>query len=200
MATGTGRTRECDSATRTGRLHKARQFMDAANTIETLADDAADVADAYVTMCVHAGIAAADVICCARLGQHARGEDHVSAIRLLDQAGPDEAKHLRALLGLRSGPYRHETGAARLIPGAVSLRAWTAPDAPRRRATTRLRAPRRRATTGSIGSVSGPLAVPLRADPFPAVIDCGPWRSHRFVRTRVPAPRRARTRPRSSRA
>lgn len=102
MATGTGRTRECDSATRTGRLHKARQFMDAANTIETLADDAADVADAYVTMCVHAGIAAADVICCARLGQHARGEDHVSAIRLLDQAGPDEAKHLRALLGMKT--------------------------------------------------------------------------------------------------
>ena len=102
MAKGTDTTRDCDAATRAGRLTKAHQFMDAANTIETLADDAADVADAYVTMCVHAGIAAADVICCARLGKHSRGEDHGSAIELLDQAGPDEAKHLRALLGMKT--------------------------------------------------------------------------------------------------
>jgi hypothetical protein len=84
MAQGTDRTKDCDSATRAGRLQKARQFMDAANTIETLADDGVDVADAYVTLCVHAGIAAADVICCARLGKHSQGEDHVSAVGLLD--------------------------------------------------------------------------------------------------------------------
>lgn len=54
---------------------KAMQFLDAAETVETLADDSNDVADAYVTLCVHAGIAAADVICCKRLGEHSRGED-----------------------------------------------------------------------------------------------------------------------------
>jgi len=37
--------------------------------VEALADDANDVADAYVTLCVHAGIAAADVICCTRFGE-----------------------------------------------------------------------------------------------------------------------------------
>jgi hypothetical protein len=88
------RTRDCGSETRAGRLAKAHQFMDAANTIETLADDATDVADAYVTMCVHAGIAAADVICCARLGKYSRGEDHGSAIELLEQADSADAKHL----------------------------------------------------------------------------------------------------------
>ena len=49
-------------------MAKAKQFVEAAETVESLADDANDVADAYVTLCVHAGIAAADVICCKRLG------------------------------------------------------------------------------------------------------------------------------------
>jgi hypothetical protein len=76
--------------------------MEAANLIETLADEGRDIADAYVTLCVHAGIAAADVMCCARLGRHARGDDHGSAVALLERAGPDLAKHLRVLLGLKT--------------------------------------------------------------------------------------------------
>ena len=76
--------------------------MDAARTIESLADEAIDVADAYVTLCVHAGIAAADVICCARLGKHSLGDEHGAAIRLLEQASPVDAKHLRALLGMKT--------------------------------------------------------------------------------------------------
>lgn len=102
MAKRTERTKECSSATRAGRLAKARQFMEAAHIIEALADEAVDVADAYVTLCVHAGIAAADVICCTRLGKHSRGDDHGSAIALLDRASPDDAKHLRALLGMKT--------------------------------------------------------------------------------------------------
>jgi hypothetical protein len=102
MVKNTDRTRYCDAATRAGRLVKARQFMDAAHIIETLADEARDVADAYVTLCVHAGIAAADVICCARLGRHYRGDDHGSAVELLDRANPNAAKHLRTLLGMKT--------------------------------------------------------------------------------------------------
>lgn len=102
MAKSADRTRSCDAATRAGRLAKARQFMDAADLIETLADEAADVADAYVTLCVHAGIAAADVICCARLGRHARGDDHASAVEMLERANPDVAKHLRTLLSMKT--------------------------------------------------------------------------------------------------
>lgn len=102
MPKSSNRTKDCDSATRAGRLHKARQFMNAATTIETLADDDTDVADAYVTLCVHAGIAADDVICCARLGKHAQGDDHASAVGLLHTASPDDAKHLRTLLGMKT--------------------------------------------------------------------------------------------------
>jgi hypothetical protein len=40
-----------------GRLRKAEQFLDAAETIREFSDDEHDVGDAYVTLCVHAGIA-----------------------------------------------------------------------------------------------------------------------------------------------
>lgn len=42
-----------------GRRRKAVQFLTAAEEIMDLADDATDIGDAYVTLCVHAGIAAA---------------------------------------------------------------------------------------------------------------------------------------------
>lgn len=48
-------------------MHKANQFMEAADMVRELADENADLADAYVTLCVHAGIAASDVLCCAAL-------------------------------------------------------------------------------------------------------------------------------------
>ncbi|HEY9302856.1 MAG TPA: hypothetical protein VIO95_01030 [Mycobacterium sp.] len=51
---------------------------------------------------VDAGIAAADVICCFRLGVHAAGENHSEAVSLLDKAEPAVAKYLRALLNLKS--------------------------------------------------------------------------------------------------
>lgn len=76
--------------------------MEAADPVALLADDAADVGDAYVTMCVHAGIAAADVICCKRLGEHSRGENHSAAVDLLRTADPESAKQLSALLGMKT--------------------------------------------------------------------------------------------------
>jgi hypothetical protein len=48
----TGRTRSCDEATTAGRLRKAEQFLEAAETIREFADDEYDVGDAYVTLCV----------------------------------------------------------------------------------------------------------------------------------------------------
>jgi hypothetical protein len=98
----------CTSEIRRGRLRKANQFIDAAATIADSADQEADVADAFVTMCVHAGIAAADVICCARLGQHAQGEDHADAVALLSRADSGSAKHLRVLLSIKTkAGYSH---------------------------------------------------------------------------------------------
>lgn len=73
-----------------------------------LADEHRDMADAYVTLCVHSGIAAADVICCARLGEHPQGDNHNEAVTLLKRADPDAARHLSTLLGLKTkSGYSH---------------------------------------------------------------------------------------------
>lgn len=44
------RTVRCTAATREGRLHKARQFHLADETIATILEDQ-EIADAYVTLC-----------------------------------------------------------------------------------------------------------------------------------------------------
>jgi hypothetical protein len=95
-------TRRCTAKDRAGRLHKARQFSAAAELIDEVTDEASDLTDAFITLCVHAGIAAADVICCARLGEHASGTDHAAAAALLDRVDKDLAKDLRRLLGLKT--------------------------------------------------------------------------------------------------
>lgn len=96
------RTRPCPPEVRRGRLKKAEQFLDAATLIRDLAGEDGDIADAYVTLCVHAGIAGADVICCARLGQHARGENHNEAAELLGKADKGSVACLRTLLGMKT--------------------------------------------------------------------------------------------------
>ncbi|MBD8078483.1 hypothetical protein IF651_05345 [Cellulosimicrobium arenosum] len=99
----TGRTTPCDRATRRGRLDKARQFAEVAHQTQILADGVpGEVADAFVTLAVHAGIAASDVICCVRLGEHARGESHSAATALLATADRDVAKHLSTLLQMKT--------------------------------------------------------------------------------------------------
>lgn len=96
------RTKPCSATITKGRFDKANQFIIAAETIRDLADGDDDVADAFVTLCVHAGIAASDVICCSTLGKHAQGESHEEAAALLSSADKDAAKHLRTLLKLKT--------------------------------------------------------------------------------------------------
>jgi len=83
-------------------MFKAKRFMEAAENVEALADDATDVADVYVTLCVHAAIVAADVICCKPLGEHSRIEDHNVAIALFGRASNVAAKNLRDLLNMKT--------------------------------------------------------------------------------------------------
>ncbi|MGH3613647.1 MAG: hypothetical protein ACRDRK_13865 [Pseudonocardia sp.] len=52
------RTRPCGPEITRGRLQKAGQFLDAASLVHDSTDDHGDHPDAYVTLCVHAGIAA----------------------------------------------------------------------------------------------------------------------------------------------
>ena len=96
------RTSESDPAVVAGRRAKAQQFSTVARDVLTLADEAQDVADSFVTLAVHAGIAAADVICCVRLGTYSRSESHAEAIDLLKGADKDAAKALRVLLAMKT--------------------------------------------------------------------------------------------------
>lgn len=102
------RTQPCTVAIRQGRLRKAEQFLSAADLVRDLAKEHDDVADAFATLCVHAGIAASDVICCARLGKHAQGENHSETVALLKTTDKAAASHLSALLALKTkSGYSH---------------------------------------------------------------------------------------------
>lgn len=101
MAKGSPRTNDCTPATRAGRLAKGNQFWEAATLIEELTEES-DLVDAYITLCIHAGIAAADVICCARLGVHATGQSHDEAKSLLSTVDKGAARHLGTLLGMKT--------------------------------------------------------------------------------------------------
>jgi len=57
----TQRDRTCGPGVQAGRARKAHQFADAFRTVFEFADEPGDVADACVTLAVHAGIAAAVV-------------------------------------------------------------------------------------------------------------------------------------------
>lgn len=118
------RTSPCTPEVRKGRLRKAAEFLDAATLIAGLEDEAAST-DAFVTLCIQAGIAASDVICCARLGEHAQGQDHNEAVTLLSQAHGESARHLRVLLGMKSkAAYSHAA-----VSPADAKRAGRAADA-----------------------------------------------------------------------
>jgi hypothetical protein len=100
-----GRTRRCDESVIQGRLKKAEQFWDAAELVREHADDEAEVGDAYATLCVHAGIAASDVLCCIALREHAIGENHSEALALLRKVRPDGdrlSNALDVLLGMKT--------------------------------------------------------------------------------------------------
>lgn len=87
---------------RAARLRKSQQFALAAGVIEDYADGDRDLDDAYVTLCVHAGIAASDVICMKRLDKYSRGEDHREAVAMLHNVDGALAKHLDTLLSMKT--------------------------------------------------------------------------------------------------
>jgi len=100
MAKPGPRANPCDATTRAARLASAKEFWRAAETIAAVHGD--EGVDAYTAMCVIAGIAAADVICCTKLGVHAQGQDHNEAVALLAKADKEAARSLSVLLGLKS--------------------------------------------------------------------------------------------------
>jgi hypothetical protein len=88
-----------------GRLRKAREFWDQVDTVRALADEETLVATTVVSLCILAGIAAADAICCLTMGHHATGDNHAEAARLIRNVEPGGAAHARdldVLLGLKT--------------------------------------------------------------------------------------------------
>ena len=115
------KSKKCTPEMKIGRLNKAEQFLRAAQLITSSIDDS-QLADAYVTLCVHAGIAASDVICCSRLGEHSVGADHRSAIALLALIDEGSSIHLKTLLDLkgRSGYSEHEASPQIRLSAGIS--------------------------------------------------------------------------------
>ncbi|MFD4422086.1 hypothetical protein ACFWN7_11365 [Agromyces sp. NPDC058484] len=89
-------------ATERGRRSKAEQFAHAVGIVRAFDDDDAELVDAIVTLCVHAGIAVSDVICMKRIGSYVQGENHTSAIAHLHRADSSAAKQLEALLRMKT--------------------------------------------------------------------------------------------------
>ena len=103
------RTTNCTPATIAGRRARAEQFLEAAELVDVLEDPDQDLAAAFITLCVHAGIAASDVICCTRLGHHASGQDHTEAVRVLETADQSVSGSLDVLLRLKTpAGYSHK--------------------------------------------------------------------------------------------
>lgn len=99
------RLHDCDEAIARGRLRKAEQFLEAAGNLRDLAEKESEFGDALVTLCVHAGIAASDVLCCKGLGHFAQGDDHMQAVAELAKVPPDgrqRSKDLRVLLQMKA--------------------------------------------------------------------------------------------------
>ncbi len=101
------RTVVADKQVREGRLANAQQFLQVADDARELSGDG--VADAAVTLYVHAGIVAADAICARALGAHARGQNHQEAVGLLATVDKGRSTELSVLLGMKTrAGYGHD--------------------------------------------------------------------------------------------
>ncbi|MEN8040771.1 MAG: hypothetical protein ABFR95_04640 [Actinomycetota bacterium] len=97
------RTSPCTRQHAVNRLSQAESFAELATIVDPGRDPGPD-RSAAVANAVLAAIAAADALCCARLGVHAAGNDHREAVRLLKdvaEVGAETATALSTLLGLK---------------------------------------------------------------------------------------------------
>lgn len=102
------KTTGCPPEVQAGRLRKARGFLRAADIIEPYISEDVNLADAYLTLCVHAGIAASDVICCAKRQMHSIDPDHKSAVAFLAEVDEPNSVHLDTLVSVKTqSGYTH---------------------------------------------------------------------------------------------
>lgn len=88
-----GKTIKADAEVAKTRLDAARAFASVADLVYAEPDDPVlPLRGVAAAVAVLGGIAAADVICCVRLGEMFRGEDHAQAVDLLTRAHPEGAR------------------------------------------------------------------------------------------------------------
>lgn len=95
-------TRRADLGEGRGRRRIAEKYLQVAELIETEDGTAVNVC---VGVAVLAGIAAADAICIAAIGERYAGPDHAAAADLLSQVDPATGKRLRELIDLKPGSH-----------------------------------------------------------------------------------------------
>ncbi|MFN2538881.1 MAG: hypothetical protein ABR549_12165 [Mycobacteriales bacterium] len=99
MARG-GQGSDCNPAEAKTRLQDAREFLELASL---KADDNSRAAQkAAAANAVLAGIAAADAICCVRLGRRSSSSNHDDAVRLLAEVDGALARHLAVLIEIKT--------------------------------------------------------------------------------------------------
>lgn len=101
---GGGRTEPCNAAEAAVLLAKAERFIETAELV--LDESDLPTLSLSAALSVLGGIAASDVICCKRLGQRSRAQDHRQATELLRQVapnGPDLARALARVLDVKDG-------------------------------------------------------------------------------------------------
>lgn len=121
MTRRVGRKDDCSKADARSRLRRAESFLVVAEMVlgeqvETPAtDDAINLSGVSAALAVLAGIAAADAVCCYRLGIRARGQDHAQAVDLVKQVvphGDSLARDLDRLLDLKDNAHYGILGTA----------------------------------------------------------------------------------------
>ncbi len=96
--TSPARRTACDLAHARARLAKARQFA----TVAAAAEGDAGLRSAEASNLIESGIAAADAICCVRLGERSNDANHAGALGLLRRADAGAARRLQVLLGMKT--------------------------------------------------------------------------------------------------
>lgn len=97
------KTRACTTRHARDRLAQAERFLEAADLYT--GEDDPNAANVSASNAVLAAIAAADAACCADFGEHAQGESHHEAPKLLEKipdGGGTAAQALRRAVAIKS--------------------------------------------------------------------------------------------------
>jgi hypothetical protein len=95
------RTQTCSQADAATRLRHAHKFFEVAELVAGEGDEI-QYASQAAALAVLAGIAASDAACCKSLGRRSRGQDHRSAITLVEQVTPGGKRAAQTLNRLMS--------------------------------------------------------------------------------------------------